>query len=745
MAIHSIRIKNLLSFDDVLINDIHDINCIIGKNNVGKSNLLKLLRYFYQKLNNEKVLPPSLNSNYDSHGSITIQYDITRIKSIVTGKNNNSPFLKHIFNILFKDTVKYSFGFFRLDKPNKDEKKSYLTLTLTIFKDDSIKWSIDNEKIREIISILYPFFDIETRHINLYDWDRIWSLICRLSSFNIKKITNNEVIDFIDDKISNGNGSYKEYVKQVEKIIDTKNYSYQEKVLSYIKVGLKGHDFTNVGQDLSFQSDGTNSHKFIELLLTLLITLTRREFITPIIYIDEPEIGLHPKLNEKLVSTIYSVYNSFEKTKDEKEKGKYKTPYPKLFMATHSPSILKTTIKSFKEKQQVLHFSKKKSSGTQITKLNSKYEDHRFLNVFSDNEARLFFSDYILFVEGSTELEVFSNDKLTKIFPHLMKIDIHCINQETLQYLNPNYSRASIPFLILYDADVLFKFDYTSKLLTLDNGAININNIKKSLCCNFFSKKDDNSRILKSVTDYISKPIEFTKNNISYKKLNYPSLVKAMNRVLITENIFINQTTIEGALINPNSFRMFKRWLCSLFTNQLYMTNKRPDIIIDVQRKRLNNGRTTHQKAIDAIFTSQPNDIKLEPKDKKISDKILQEHLINIIRKIKKYSKNDRNIELNIWRLVFDGKTDTLLSRENTAYLKVMNKDLIDLVKEIRISDLNAIAPYMGKTGGWVTSFIDYSIMTLESNTEKNQLRRQVSIVFPELSAIINNASSSIE
>lgn len=45
MAIKSIRIKNLLSFEDFTLENISDINCIIGKNNVGKSNLLKVLDF----------------------------------------------------------------------------------------------------------------------------------------------------------------------------------------------------------------------------------------------------------------------------------------------------------------------------------------------------------------------------------------------------------------------------------------------------------------------------------------------------------------------------------------------------------------------------------------------------------------------------------------------------------------------------------------------------------------------------
>ncbi|EHQ9600984.1 AAA family ATPase, partial [Salmonella enterica] len=85
MGIKSIKIKNLLSYDEIDISDIKDINCIIGRNNTGKSNLLKLIRFFYTKLERRDALPPKLNNNYSSYGEISIEYDITRISKIVRG------------------------------------------------------------------------------------------------------------------------------------------------------------------------------------------------------------------------------------------------------------------------------------------------------------------------------------------------------------------------------------------------------------------------------------------------------------------------------------------------------------------------------------------------------------------------------------------------------------------------------------------------------------------------------------
>jgi predicted ATPase len=83
MSIESIKIKNLLSFGDIELNKIEDINAIVGMNNVGKSNFLSLVEFFYNKMENNRILAPELNSNYSSTGEITIRYDLSRIKKLL--------------------------------------------------------------------------------------------------------------------------------------------------------------------------------------------------------------------------------------------------------------------------------------------------------------------------------------------------------------------------------------------------------------------------------------------------------------------------------------------------------------------------------------------------------------------------------------------------------------------------------------------------------------------------------------
>jgi len=109
MSIKSIKIKNLLSFDELIIDNFEDINCIVGKNNVGKSNLLKLLRYFYNKLDEKRELPPELNSNYSAFGEITLTYDMSRIYHIVSSsKILKTNFFIGIHNLFFSSEKNYT-------------------------------------------------------------------------------------------------------------------------------------------------------------------------------------------------------------------------------------------------------------------------------------------------------------------------------------------------------------------------------------------------------------------------------------------------------------------------------------------------------------------------------------------------------------------------------------------------------------------------------------------------------------
>lgn len=556
MTIQKIKITNLLSFSDVEISNLNDMNCIVGRNNVGKSNFLKALKYFYNKLDGKDELPPKLNSNYSYKGVISITYDTTRIFRIARKQPNN----KYFSFIVRKLIPIHKRSIFALTKYNEDH--STFTLSLNIYSDGKVSWSTKDNQTLNLILYLYPFFHIEPRHMDLHEWDSLWDLISRIKSFNLSKIDDDAIIDFFDKSINSGtDNSYKKYIEDLNATISTKPSSQKEKALSYIKAGLKGYKFEIDNNDLKNQSDGTNSFHFINTFLRILIKISRREYITPFIFIDEPELGLHPKMNEILVHEIYRSYN-YNNEQDRKVNR------PKVFIATHSPNIVKEVIKKFLDKQRVYCFQKTKESTTSIKTLNSTYDNDSFINIFSDNEARLFFSDFILFVEGETELEIFGNLKLSEHFPHLNNIDIYKSSSNAIgERVNPSYSNSAIPYMFLFDAD---------KAIGLKGGPGNFSlDLRKNGNYFSFDKKtleyelnrhklgfSNKHRELKANTNHLINCIgkklnvDLTKQEF-HDNSNFEHTFNAIKKRLLVKNIYINRTTIEGCLIQKHSAEIF--------------------------------------------------------------------------------------------------------------------------------------------------------------------------------------------
>ncbi|MDH8660771.1 ATP-binding protein, partial [Klebsiella pneumoniae] len=76
----------------------------------------------------------------------------------------------------------------------------------------------------------------DTRRMDLYNWEDIWRIISSINSFNFQKISEDEILKFLDENISSSDGDYKKYITSITDVIDTKPYTYKEKVINYIKI-----------------------------------------------------------------------------------------------------------------------------------------------------------------------------------------------------------------------------------------------------------------------------------------------------------------------------------------------------------------------------------------------------------------------------------------------------------------------------------------------------------------------------
>lgn len=737
MTIKSIRVDNLYSFDHIQIRKMSDITCLVGRNNVGKSNLLKLIRFFYQKLENQKVLPPPLNSNYTAQGSISITYDITRIHKIVSGGRASTPFFRHIYNTLF---LNKNAGANHLSM-NEVE----LTVTLLVRADGSTKWVYAQESFRAVVSYLYPFFEIETRHIDLHDWQQLWLLVSRLKSFNTRNLDTNEIVEYLNSRVSENSNAYSDYVKHIQSIMDTSHYSYSEKVLNLVKIGLEGAEFNIEGQKLEIQSDGTNSHRYLDLFLKLAITLTRRDYIQPNIFIDEPEIGMHPTAIDKLFDDVSELMDSFRKTKNEKEIGKYSTPYPRVIIATHSPTLVKSVIQNFSKDHQLIHLTKSDSGNTKIAYMNSQYADHRFLNILGENEAKLFFSEFILFVEGATEIELFNNRKLTSFFPQLRRVDVYATNSVMLGGISPEFSNASIPYLVLYDLDKFIDIDLSNKKLKIKGDApVDFGKLAKKTKRSYYNSAQN--RLYKYVRQYLSfndSGVDIGQKSIAANDINgeigfnLDGLVSILNgHILGHFSTYTTSTTIEGALINARSIKLIKRWIIYEISTRFTVKNsKNPNKMIAALYSKANQSDLASlSRTLHCLLDSSGNScVTISPASEVKLDRLRASYFKLLSRYFR--SNFDADEMLCALRLLFDGKSDSLIGWKNAnkASLNPAFRSLIESLEKY----LSPMDGLFNKTSGWVTRFLDYSIDELSSRTESEKFEDAFKRHFPELFDII--------
>jgi AAA15 family ATPase/GTPase len=305
MGIKSIEIVNLLSFNNERISEFNLVNCFVGRNNVGKSNLFKLIRYFYDILERKKVLSPDLNSNYSAFGYIEIGFDTSHINKLVhSRRNSKNRYFSEIYHTLFKDkNFKPSlFGNVRTYRYVNDVYK----IRLTINSNGSFVWSNPSAKVHRVLLDIFPLFEIDVRKLELHNWEEIWNYLGKLRPFNVNEFQA-EINAFIDGSEKEEVKQYKDAVIKIDELSQTNSYNYREKIVNYLKMGLKGHQFVNDGMSLNQTSDGTNSYNYLLTVFSLVSHLSRNLYISPIVFVDEPEVGLHPKKIERLATELYEV------------------------------------------------------------------------------------------------------------------------------------------------------------------------------------------------------------------------------------------------------------------------------------------------------------------------------------------------------------------------------------------------------------------------------------------------------
>ncbi|MGS3377095.1 retron Eco8 family effector endonuclease, partial [Klebsiella pneumoniae] len=403
----------------------------------------------------------------------------------------------------------------------------------------------------------------------------------------------------------------------------------------------------------------------------------------------------------------------------------------------------------------IFHFSLGAHRITKICLLNSRFKDKRFLNIFSDNEARLFFSEFILFVEGETELELFGNLELINKFSFLNRVDVYKTNEVLLRAMNPRNSNAPIPYLTVYDADKLVTYDFQDRRFKFRSKEINLLDIYKRYSCTpFFSPNYQNKRILSNIIKIDGVELELDENGISYKKLDLPAFIARCNRVLYkTDRIHMAPSTIEEVLICNASRKILIRWLAheaaSLSKGKLCIGGKG-----DINRK-LDGLRSKFKLSnlkwfFTNVFTKHEYTGELSPENE---DFIAMLYVLNAKEMLRLFYKKGSSLsqadQTTILRLALNGKSHTLYSYKESEEPYDENNpisfEVINAVQVIKNQFLKKLSIDLGKTGGWVTSFLDFAIADIEKRTTNDKSFEEIfASTFPHLHDILKKISTSI-
>ncbi|WNS43890.1 retron Eco8 family effector endonuclease [Paenibacillus sp. MMS20-IR301] len=694
MSINKITIKNCKSIEFMELNLKKNVNCFIGINNVGKTNIMKILYFFHLNLTREVFDDSMFNKTnpYNDEIEISVEYDFSELINKV--QTITDPF-EGFFSEFFSKMKFNDFGS-NIDPTNEivDKIMNYVeeyttnnkcTLTLKYNRrNKSIYWNVKEYDFRAFVSVRFPIFFLESRNINLYNWELIWKVIGEIAPFR-KKVSISKSIKGVFELDEEIEGNYENVIYGIIEEFEKSNIkirqdSVYEKISQIIQLQLGGKDFDYESHQLKLGSYGMNSYSFMSLYVKLILRLFENKHLSsPLIMIDEPELHIHLKKIEEFVREI-------------KQYDRYVTT--KWIFSTHSPSFTKNIIIE-NEEYEIFHVTNTELfNKSHITRINGfKQKKYKLL---SDNEANLFFSEICLFVEGETELEIFRNGYLRTLFPKLHRVDIYSFDgkEDKLKLVNPNDRKSKIKYLVLIDMDKILNYSSKSKKYkTSGNAYLNVmknNNIVNREKYHYKKKFKDTFRIRNEIAEklkFTTFEIDSTGLCIKQNQERY-ELIELMQQYYAQYNFMPFETTIEGAIINRANYHLFYEWV---------------------------KGYNWEDSKFETLYTSLQTDSQ----------------------------------KTSLLRVIFFGKTEWLNGKKedknassNSEFVKIFK-----IIKEIRNELEKSNLDFGDKTSGWITLYLNWFFNNKLDlvKTENIFINRSLfHASFPELGKVIDRLEGMV-
>lgn len=548
MGIENIEIENYKSIKKCKLN-LKQLNALIGENGCGKTNIISAIRYFYSNLisenNDEEIFDK--NNSFNNTVKIKIQYNCKELRKIISNKIRNELFTEDTGKE--KQNAEYYSKIYSLIDKDKIE------LQLTKIKNQPIKWNIEPRANREIIYNIFPIYTIDAKNINVESWNLIWKEIGDLIKIENSVATNFqqqivEILEESQDKKMAKRFSELEKVLQ-DSEIQIKKYTQREYATAITKMYYNGEKFEISEHKPDYYSEGTNSFNYINTLINIVNAIRKKKIKFPTIIIDEPEISLHHKYIDKISENII----------DKSKKIQF-------LLATHSSRILKNILKEESDDRKVfnLRYKNKYTHCSEMKLLDEK----RQITFIEDEHVNCYFSDMLILVEGESELELLNNKYLKILYPILKNIDIikASSNKVIENSLLPNKRNYKTPYLIIVDMDkIIIKNKEQNKMDIKNKDGYFVFNNKENY---YYGKK-------RLETYYKRKRIEkMTEKCRFHYKLpfyscddqNFYELKKYIKEYFLNYNIFVNETTLEGLLVNNENYFIFWKFYKKLIGKQ---------------------------------------------------------------------------------------------------------------------------------------------------------------------------------
>lgn len=592
MGISYIKIENYKSIKRIYL-QMSDITALIGMNGSGKSNIISAIKFFYDNMSTNSTVADNdifdMHNPYSNQARITVGYDLSGLR-------------KRCYENLKKSSESRYSRFYR-EVLNLGGAKS-LELTLIAIKDKKLVWNRSYEN-RKLLFNLYPIYLIDTRKINLTDWENLWLQIGDLGKMERKE--GKEFTDSLKGDFSQYAKAEKIY-KKIEELFEKNNIRIKQaspkQIAAYTaNLYFGGKEFEFKDNRLTFFSDGTNSFNYIKIFIQILSILTEMKMKEPLVILDEPEISLHNNYIDHLCEIFFST---------SKNVG--------YILSTHSARLIKNILVNDDPEHKIYHVEYK-GAYTCVKKM-EMFRDLQKCVAITDQHANAFFAQMIVCVEGRTELELLQNRFLKLVYPILRHIDVMEGMADGVEndIISTEKRRYNTPILYAIDMDKVLTFDVKKGRMCLKR-----DKFKDKDQYSFTRRRSQTIQARKRIATMTQKcAFRYKMPTFFSSDANLKKLKQLIKKYYLGYGYFVMDTTIEGALITEENLDDFL-----VFFKKTYVEEDKIDIV-DKMEQFTQNCYRKEQLNLYRIYYKGKCDLLMGVKELKKKNPMPTEEALNL-------------------------------------------------------------------------------------------------------------------